>query len=80
VQTENTEPEKHGPRVLVKQHPSSGGGHLKWILIGAAAAGGAVATMGLRGHGGANGSAQSGGSGTVSSITPAGSPVVGPHP
>ena len=75
------EPERHGARVIVKQHASGGGGHLKWILIGAAAAGGAVAALGLRGGGsqGASGSAGGGGTGSVTSITVSGPPVIGPH-
>ena len=78
------EVERHGPRVIVKEHPSGGGSHLKWILIGAAAAGATAAALGLRGAG--NGSAAPGGStggsgsGTVTSITVSGPPVVGPHP
>ena len=78
------EPETHGPRVIVKQHPPGGGGRLKWILIGAVVAGGAVAALGLRGGGG--GSTAPGGSnggsvpGSVTSITVSGPPVVGAHP
>ena len=75
-------PERHGPRVILKPHASGGGGHLKWILIGAAAAGATAATLGLRGSGTASSTAggSTGGSGSVTSITAAGSPVVGPHP
>jgi hypothetical protein len=81
VQAENVKPERHGPRVLLKPHATGGGGgHLKWILIGAAAAGGAVAAIGLRGGSATSGGGQQpGGSGAISSITPAGSPVIG-HP
>ena len=78
------EPERHGARVIVKPHASGGSGHLKWILIGAAAAGATAAALGLRGGGSGSGSAGNGGSpgvpGSVSSITVSGSPVVGPHP
>jgi hypothetical protein len=72
-------PETHGARVTLKDHASGvGGGHLKWILVGAAAAGAAVATLGLRG-GGSHATQQTGSTGTVSSITAAGAPSV-THP
>jgi len=75
------ETERHGARVIVKHHASAGGGHLKWILIGAVAAGAAGAALGL--HGGASASAATGGSGggtgSVTSITALGPPVIGPH-
>jgi len=78
------EAERHGARVIVKEHASGGGGHLKWILIGAAAAGATAATLGLRGGGsasaGSSGSTGGGGTGSVSSITASGPPVVGAHP
>jgi hypothetical protein len=47
-------PERHGPVVLVKPGASAaGGGHrLRWILIGAVAAGAAGIGLGLRGGGG----------------------------
>jgi hypothetical protein len=73
------QPEKHGPRVVMKPQPS-GGGHLKWILIGAATAGAAAATLGLRSSGGAHGGQQSSGSAEAPLINPSGSPTVGPHP
>lgn len=73
------ETEKHGPRVVMKPH-ASGGGHLKWILIGATTAGAVAATLGLRSSGGAHGAQQSTGSGGVTSITAVGSPDVGAHP
>jgi hypothetical protein len=76
------EAERHGARVIVKQQASSGSSHLKWILIGAAAAGAAVAALGLS-HGGSGSSASSGstgGSGSVTSITAVGLPTIGPHP
>jgi hypothetical protein len=76
-----SEPEKHGPRVIVKPHASSGGGHLKWILIGAAAAGASAATLGLRRSGSTTSSGSTGGgSGIVTSITALGAPTVGAHP
>ena len=72
-------PEKHGPRVTQKPQASAGGGgHLKWILIGAAAAGAAGATVGLRS--GSRGGQQSSQSAAVSSIAAEGNPTVGPHP
>ncbi len=71
--------EKHGPRVVMKPHPSGGGSHLKWILIGAAAAGATAVTLGLRGGGSASQSGQTSQQGTVSSITPSGPPAVGSH-
>jgi len=76
------ETEGHGARVIVKQHASGGGSHLKWILIGAAAAGAAAAALGLRGSGSGSSATggSTGGSGYVTSITASGPPVVGPHP
>ncbi len=78
------EPEAYGPRIIVKQHPASVGrggvSHKKWILIGVATAGAAVATLGLRRGGSSSGGGQSGQTGAVTSITPTGQPVVGPHP
>ena len=74
--------ERHGARVIVKQHPSGGGSHLKWILIAAAAAGAAVAALGLRGGGSPSSTpgGSIGGPGSVTSITASGPPTVGAHP
>ena len=76
------EAERHGARVILKPHSSGGSSHLKWILIGAAAAGATAAALGLRGSGASasGGSTGSGGSGSVTSITASGSPIVGAHP
>ena len=76
------EPERHGPRVVMKPNASNGGGggghRLRWILIGAAAGGAVAATLGLRGGGH---SGQTGQTGTVSSITAAGPPSISnPNP
>jgi hypothetical protein len=59
------DPERHGPRVIVKQHPSA-----------------AAAALGLRGGGSGSSTSggSTGGSGSVTSITASGPPVVGVHP
>jgi hypothetical protein len=67
------EPERHGPRVIVKPKDSTGGHHLKWILIGAAAGGATAVALGLRGSGRGGQTSQTG---TVSSITAAGAPTI----
>ncbi len=77
------EPETHGARVILKSNASSGGGHLKWILIGAAAAG-AAATCGLvvgRSHSAQQSAGGSSATGAVISISAHGPPtIVNPNP
>jgi hypothetical protein len=70
--------ERHGPVVLRKPQASEGSHHLRWILIGAAAAGAVGASLGLRG-GATHGGDQPGAPGTVVAIAPTGPPSVGPH-